>query len=205
MTSLPHTSASSNVPPKRSFDPTQHCQSWNDGACHWSLGQCRYCHVCKRCDGQHPLPNCPFRAYKGSQRPSLHPGKNVVVISNKVALQVAASSCVNSVNSSLTVPHSTFAFIGVDSQQKVGLPRLFRAFNDPCPSASAPSLHQPLLPPYNVSPIRVEKLRQEVLTHPDQSFVTYVLDALQKGFRVGFNPASVSLKSAKQNMPSASL
>ena len=51
----------------------------------------------------------------------------------------------------------------------------------------------------------MEKLRQEVLTHPDQSFVTYVLDGLQNGFRVGFNPASVSLKSATQNMPSASL
>ena len=51
----------------------------------------------------------------------------------------------------------------------------------------------------------MDKLRQEVLTHPDQSFVTYVLDGLQNGFRVGFNPASVSLKSATQNMPSASL
>ena len=44
-----------------------------------------------------------------------------------------------------------------------------------------------------------------MLTHTDQSFVTYVLDGLQNGFRVGFNPASVSLKSASQNMPSASL
>ena len=158
-TSLPHTSASSNVPPKRSFDPIQYCRSWNDGACRWSLGQCRYHHVCERCD----------------------------------------------VNSSLTVPRSTFAFIGVDSQQKIGLPQIFRAFNDSCPSASAPSLHQPLLPPYKVSPIRVDKLRQEVLTHPDQPFVTYVLGGLQNGFRVGFNPASVSLKSATQNMPSASL
>ena len=120
-------------------------------------------------------------------------------------MQVASPFCVNSVNSSLTVPRSTFAFIGVNSQQKVGLPRLFRAFNDSCPSASAPSLHQPLLPPCKVSPIRVDKLRQEVLTHPDQSFVTYVLDGLQNGFRVGFNAASVSLKSVTQNMPSASL
>ena len=60
-------------------------------------------------------------------------------------------------------------------------------------------------PPYKVSPIRVDKLRQEVLTHPEQPFVIYVLDGLQNGFRVGFNPASVSLKSATQNMPSASL
>ena len=44
-----------------------------------------------------------------------------------------------------------------------------------------------------------------MLTDPDQSFVTYVLDGLQNGFRVGFNPASVPLKSATQNMPSASL
>ena len=49
----------------------------------------------------------------------------------------------------------------------------------------------------------VEKLRQGVLTLPDQSFVTYVLDGLQNGFCVGFNPASVSLKSATHNMPSA--
>ena len=66
-------------------------------------------------------------------------------------------------------------------------------------------MHQPLLAPYEVSPIRVEKLRQEVLTHPDQSFVTYVSDGLENGFRVGFNPLSVSLKSATQNMPSVSL
>ena len=66
--SLPHTSASSNVPPKRSFDPIQYCRSWNDGACRWCLGQCRYRHVSERCNGQHPLTNCLFRAYKGSQR-----------------------------------------------------------------------------------------------------------------------------------------
>ena len=40
-TSLPHTSASSNIKPKLSFDPIQYCRSWNDGACHWSLGECR--------------------------------------------------------------------------------------------------------------------------------------------------------------------
>ncbi|CAH3163205.1 unnamed protein product, partial [Porites lobata] len=49
-TSLPHTSASSNVPPERSFDPIQYCRSWNDGACRWSLGQCCYRHACERCD-----------------------------------------------------------------------------------------------------------------------------------------------------------
>ena len=113
-TSLPHTSASSNIPPKRSFDPIQYCRSWNDGACSWSLSQCRYRHVCERCDGQHHLANCPFRAYKGSQRSrSLTPSGGK--INYKVALQVAAPSCVNSVSSSLTVTCSTFAFSGVDS------------------------------------------------------------------------------------------
>ena len=123
----------------------------------------------------------------------------------KVALQVAAPSCVNSDRSSFTVPCFTYVFIGVASQQKIGLPRISCSFNDSCSSASAPSLHQLLLPPYKVSPLRVEKLRQEVLTHPDQSFATYVLNGLQNGFRVGFNPTSVSLKLATQNMPSASL
>ena len=46
--------------------------------------------------------------------PSLRPGKNAIGV-NKVALQVAAPSYVNTVSSSLTVPCSTFAFTGVDS------------------------------------------------------------------------------------------
>ena len=116
-----------------------------------------------------PLPTAPFEPTRGLSPPgpSLHPGVN-----NMVALQVAAPSCVNSVNSSLTVPCSTFAFIDVDSQQKIGLPQISCSFNDSCSSALALSLHQPLLPAEKVSPIRVEKLHQEVLTHPDHSFVT---------------------------------
>ena len=81
---------------------------------------------------------------------------------------------------------------GVDSQQKIGLPRSSCSFNDSYSSALALPLHQPLLPFYKVSPIRVTKLNKEMLTHPDQSFVTYVLDGLQNGFRAGFDPASVS-------------
>ena len=101
-----------------------------------------------------PWPTAPCEPNRGLgiPIPSLHLGENAVGVSNKVALQVATPSFVNSVNSLLTVPRSTFPFIGVDSQQRVGLPRLFHAFNDSCPSASAPLLHQPLLPPYKVSP-----------------------------------------------------
>ena len=54
------------------------------------------------------------------------------------------------------------------------------------------SLHQLLLP------------SKKFLLH-EWTNVTNILDGLQKGFRVGFNPASVSLKSATQNMSSASL
>ena len=144
-TSLPHTSASLNILPKRANDTIQHCRSWNDGACRWSLGQCRYCHICERCDGQHPLTNCTFQAYKGSER-SRSLGENAVGVNNKVALQITAPSCVNSVSSSLTVPCSTFALTGVDSQQKIGLHRSSCSFNDSYLSALALPLHQPLLP-----------------------------------------------------------
>ena len=101
-----------------------------------------------------PLPTVPFEPTRGlsAPGPSLRPGENAVGV-NKVALQVAAPSYVNTVSSSLTVPCSTFAFTGVDSQQKPGL-NLF--FTDSCSSALALLLHQPLLPPYKVSPIRVE-------------------------------------------------
>ena len=69
-----------------------------------------------------PLPTVPFEPTRGLSAPgaSLHPWENAVGV-NKVALQVAAPCYVNTVSSSLTVPCSTFAFIGVDSQQKIGL------------------------------------------------------------------------------------
>ena len=69
-----------------------------------------------------PLPTVPFEPTRGlsAPGPSLHPGENTVGV-NKVVLQVAAPSYVNTVSSSLTVPFSTFAFTGVDSQQKKGL------------------------------------------------------------------------------------
>ena len=65
-TSLAHTSAPSNVPPKHSLDPTQHCRSWNDGAFRWSLGQCRYRHVRERCDPLTPSPDqLPLSSLQG--------------------------------------------------------------------------------------------------------------------------------------------
>ena len=46
------------------------CHSWNDGACRWTFGQCRYRHRCEKCEGDHPRVNCPFRASTSSYRRS---------------------------------------------------------------------------------------------------------------------------------------
>ena len=67
------------------------------------------------------------------------------------------------------------------------------------------ALRQDLVPPSSVSPIDAEKLWQELSSHPNQAQVNYVVSGLRCGFHVGFNPQAVSLKSAIQNMPSASL
>ena len=59
---------SPSLPVPRSSTSVYYCRSWNNGACRWTLGQCRFRHVCERCDGDHPLVSCPFRANKGMQR-----------------------------------------------------------------------------------------------------------------------------------------
>ena len=64
-------------------------------------------------------------------------------------------------------------------------------------------LQQDLVSPSRVTPINAEKLRRELHFHPDQ--VDYVISVLGNGFHLGFNPLAVSLKSASQNMPLASL
>ena len=121
-TSLPHTPASSNIKPKRSFDPIQYCQSWNDMVPVTGLWvNVGIVMSSKDAMVNTSLPIVPFEPTRGlsAPGPSLHPGENGVGV-NKVVLQVAAPSYVNSVSSSLTVPCSAFAFTGVDSQQKIG-------------------------------------------------------------------------------------
>ena len=54
-----------------------------------------------------------------------------------------------------------------------------------------------------VSPINVDKLALQLCNHPDRNKVEYVLSGFRYGFRLGFNPDAVSLKSAKANYPSA--
>ena len=36
--------------------------------------------------------------------------------------------------------------------------------------------------------------------HPDQAFAAYILRGIEKGFRIGFNPQLVKLKSSGANM-----
>lgn len=56
-----------------------------------------------------------------------------------------------------------------------------------------------------VTPIDAQKLWLELRAHPDQCRVDYVITGLKQGFRLGFDPSAVSLRSAVHNMPSASL
>ena len=59
--------------------------------------------------------------------------------------------------------------------------------------------------PSKVSPIDAQKLWRELCFYPDQAKVDYVITGLTSGFRLRFDPSAVSLQSAVQNMPSASL
>ena len=69
--------------------------------------------------------------------------------------------------------------------------------------ASGFMVAHPVLPPVSaVSPIKVEEFSKELASHPDQQQVSYVIQGLQHGFRLGFHSAH-KLKPAKRNKPSA--
>ena len=67
------------------------------------------------------------------------------------------------------------------------------------------SVRQELVPPSRVTPIDTHKLQHELCLPPNQALVDYVHVISGSGFRLGFNPESVSLKLASQNMPTAFL
>ena len=69
----------------------------------------------------------------------------------------------------------------------------------------ASTFQQDLVLPSKVTPIDAQKLWHELCFHLDQAKVDYVITGLMSGFRLGFDPSAVSLQSAAQNMPSASL
>ena len=65
---------------------------------------------------------------------------------------------------------------------------------------------QPRLPPgcgCVITPLRWRQWAQALAQHPDRQFVSYVVEGIRSGFRVGFNYAQVQYSPAKQNMPSA--
>ena len=61
----------------------------------------------------------------------------------------------------------------------------------------------PLAPVHSVSPLRLSQIQAELVDHPDQAAVAYILNGLRGGFRIGFEPLSVSLQAAYTNMSSA--
>lgn len=65
------------------------------------------------------------------------------------------------------------------------------------------SLGGPFLHPVSVvSPLNVAQFASDLVGHPDRQAVSFVLQGLQHGFRLGFKPAR-RLKAAKRNKPSA--
>ena len=66
------------------------------------------------------------------------------------------------------------------------------------PLIACPALH----PVSVVSPLNVSQFTLDLAGHPDRQAVAYVLEGLQHGFRLGFQPAG-RLQPAKKNKPSA--
>ena len=83
------------------------------------------------------------------------------------------------------------------------LPARVRPNQSVSPSFAGP--FSPFRPPSMITPINTGKLELELLGHLDRSVADYVLTGPCHGFRLGFNPAAVSLRSASQNMSSALL
>ena len=52
-----------------------------------------------------------------------------------------------------------------------------------------------------VSPLNVSQFTLDLAEHPDRQAVNYVLEGLDHGFRLGFQPAR-RLRAAKRNKPS---
>ena len=65
-----------------------------------------------------------------------------------------------------------------------------------------PIAHPAFHPVSMVSPLNVSQFTLNLAGHPDRQAVAYVLNGLQHGFRLGFQPAR-KLKPARKNKPSA--
>ena len=67
------------------------------------------------------------------------------------------------------------------------------------------AVRQDLVPPFRITPLIAEKLQRKICFLPDQRKLDFVISGITISFRIGFDPSVVSLRSANQNMPSASL
>ena len=65
------------------------------------------------------------------------------------------------------------------------------------------SIHVPSEACKIVTPLQPIAWSQYLATHPDQNLVTFFIDGITRGFRIGFDHSLVSLKSARKNLESA--
>ena len=75
-------------------------RSWNNCSCAWPYGQCRYCHRCEKCEGEHPLSTAPLgpqhRLLSAHGPLALH-GANARGIETVTRLSTSPENNVNSV------------------------------------------------------------------------------------------------------------
>lgn len=112
-------------------------------------------------------------------------------------LEAPCDALVYSVYSSVTLPHT-----------QNELPHVAKlSCSVPVPVPVQPSItdviFSPLAPVAEVSPLRLDQFQLELRHHPDRSAVGFVISGIREGFRIGFDPSSVSLKSASSNMRSS--
>ena len=60
-----------------------------------------------------------------------------------------------------------------------------------------------LSPVSQVTPLQLDQFQAELCHHPNKSAVAFVTSGIRDGFRIGFDPSLVSLKSASSNMRSS--
>ena len=122
---------------------------------------------------------------------SVHSFNNLIVLpSQQTGLpQLANLFCPVPVSVLVSVP------VSVPASVPVSVPAT------PCITAVS---FAPLYPVSKVSPLQLDQFQAELRHHPDESAVAYVISGIQDGFRIGFDPSLVSLKSASSNMRSSS-
>ena len=89
--------------------------------------------------------------------------------------------------------------------QPNGLPQLAKLFctvpvSVPVKLSIAVVSFAPLCPVSKVTPLQLDQFQAELCHHPNTSAVAFVTSGIRDGFRIGFDPSLVSLKSASLNM-----